>query len=105
MGFRQAESSENMPVGTIPVDAIFTPTRRINFSIEPIHVGRETSRERLYIDVWTDGTISPIDAISNGAAILIEQLTPFVDYAKVSQMKAEERLSDWRSPTKSSICR
>ncbi|MDO8568098.1 MAG: DNA-directed RNA polymerase subunit alpha [Dehalococcoidales bacterium] len=92
IGFRQAESSDNMPVGTIPVDAIFTPTRKVNFSIEPIHAGRETSRERLFLDVWTDGTVSPTDAVSQGAAILIEQLTPFVDYAKVSQMKAEERL-------------
>jgi len=92
VGFSQAESSDNMPVGTIPVDAIFTPIRKMNFSIEPIHIGQETSRERLYLDVWTDSTTSPVDAVSRGAAILIEQLTPFVDYSKISQMKAEERL-------------
>jgi len=91
-GFRVAESSDEMPVGTIPVDAIFTPTRKVNFSVEPTHIGRETSRERLYLEVWTDGTTSPIDAVSRGADILIEQLTPFLEYTKVSQMKAEERL-------------
>ena len=92
VGFRQAESSDGAPVGTIPVDAIFTPIRKVNFTIEPTHIGQETSRERLYLDVWTDGTTSPVDAVSLGAAILIEQLTPFLDYSKVSQMQAEERL-------------
>ena len=92
VGFMPAESSDNIPVGTIPVDAIFTPMRKVNFTIEPIHIGTETSRERLYLDVWTDGTTSPVDAISHSAALLIEQLAPFVDYSKVSQMKAEERL-------------
>ena len=91
-GFRPAESTDNMPVGTIPVDAIFTPIRKVNYTVEPTHIGRETSRERLYLDIWTDGTMSPIDAVSRAATILIEQLTPFVEYVKISQMKAEERL-------------
>jgi len=91
-GYQQAESGDNMPVGTIPVDAIFTPIRKINFTIEPIHIGRETSRERLFLEVWTDGTMSPEDAISQGARILTEQLSPFVEYIKVSKMKAEEEL-------------
>jgi DNA-directed RNA polymerase subunit alpha len=90
-GFRVAESTENMPVGSIPVDAIFTPIRKVNYSVEPTHLGRETNRERLQLEVWTDGTTSPVDAISQAAAILIEQLTPFVEYVKISQMKAEER--------------
>jgi len=89
-GYRQAESSDNLPIGTIPLDAIFTPTRKVNFTVEPIHIGRETSRERLSLEVWTDGTISPIDAISHSANILIEQLSPFSDYARVSQMEVGE---------------
>ena len=91
-GFRTAESSDSMPVGTIPVDAIFTPIRKVNFTVEPTHIGRETSRERLYLEVWTDGTTLPVDAVSRGAGLLIGQLTPFLEYAKISQMKAEERL-------------
>ncbi|MDI6814710.1 MAG: DNA-directed RNA polymerase subunit alpha [Dehalococcoidales bacterium] len=90
-GYRQAESSDNLPIGTIPLDAIFTPIRKVNFTIEPTHIGRETSRERLYLEVWTDGTISPVDAISRGANILIEQLSPFVDYAKISQIEVEKK--------------
>ena len=90
-GFRVAESTENMPVSTIPVDAIFTPIRKVNYNVEPTHLGRETSRERLVLDVWTDGTLSPVDAVSQAGAIMIEQLTPFVEYVKISLMKAEER--------------
>jgi DNA-directed RNA polymerase subunit alpha len=90
-GFRPAESTDSTPVGTIPVDAIFTPIRKVNFLIEPTHLGRETSRERLTLEIWTDGTMSPVDAMSRAAAILIEQFTPFVEFIKISQMKAEER--------------
>lgn len=89
-GFRQAEPSGNLPLGTIPVDAIFTPTRKVNFTVEPIHVGKESSHQQLYLEVWTDGTISPSEAISRSAAIMVEQLTPFVDYVRVSQLKEEE---------------
>jgi len=91
-GFRAAESKDNMSVGTIPVDTIFTPIRKVNFNIEPTHTGRETNRERLNLEVWTDGTMSPVDAVSHAASILIEQLNPFLEYVKISQMKAEERL-------------
>ncbi len=91
-GYREAESSDNMPVGTIPVSAIFTPMRKVNFTVESVHVGRETSQERLCLEVWTDGTISPVDAISRGADILIKQLSPFADYIAVSRVEEEEQL-------------
>jgi DNA-directed RNA polymerase subunit alpha len=90
-GFRSAEATDNTPVGTIPVDAIFTPIRKVNYTVEPTHLGRETSRERLTLDIWTDGTMAPVDAMSRAAGILIEQFTPFVEYVRISQMKAEER--------------
>jgi len=89
-GYKEAESSDNLLVGVIPVDAIFTPTRKVNFTIEPIHIGQETSHERLYLEVWTDGTISSADAISHGAEILIEQLSPFLNYTRISQIEEEE---------------
>lgn len=91
-GYRMAQSTDDMPVGTIPVDAIFSPVRKVNFSIAPTHIGQELSRERLLLEVWTDGTVAPVDAVSRAAGILIEQLSPFVEYTKLSQMKEEERL-------------
>ena len=90
MGYEPAESSDSLPAGTIPVDAIFAPVRQVNFTVEPAHAGRETNRERLYLEVWTNSTIAPVDAISSSANILIEQLMPFVDYSRVSQI-AEEK--------------
>jgi len=90
VGYQEAGSSNNLPVGTIPVDSIFTPTRKVNFNVEPTHVGQETSRERLTLDVWTDGTISPTDAIGQAANILVEQLSPFVDFPRMSQFAGEE---------------
>jgi len=92
IGYRQAESSDDLPIGTIPVDAIFTPTRKVNFTVEPIHVGQETSRERLTLEVWTDGTISPVEAISRSASILMEQLAPFSEYVRVAEIKEGEEL-------------
>jgi DNA-directed RNA polymerase subunit alpha len=92
VGYQEAESGDTLPVGVIPVDAIFTPIRKINFTVEPTHIGEETSRERLYLEVWTDGTISPVDAISHAADILIGQLSPFVDYARVSRIEVERGL-------------
>ena len=88
-GYKEAESSDNLPVGVIPVDAIFTPTSKVNFTVEPIHIGQETSRERLSMEVWTDGTISPADAISRSAEILMEQLSSFVSYTRISQIEEE----------------
>lgn len=89
VGYEQAELTDNLAIGVIPVDSIFTPVHKVNFTVEPAHTGRETSYERLYLGVWTDGTITPVDAISQSADILINQLTPFVDYSKVSQKAME----------------
>ncbi len=91
-GYKEAESSDNLPVGVIPVDAIFTPTRKVNFIVEPIHIGQETSLERLYLEVWTDGTISPADTVSRSAEILTEQLYPFVNFTRISQIEEVSRL-------------
>ncbi len=91
-GYREAEPGDNLPVGVIPVDAVFTPIRKVNFSVEPSHISREMSRERLELEVWTDGTISPVDAVSHSAEILVEQLSPFIDYAKISRLEEEKQL-------------
>ncbi|MAH39078.1 MAG: DNA-directed RNA polymerase subunit alpha [Dehalococcoidales bacterium] len=91
IGYRTAESSDDLPVGTIPVDALFAPVRKVNFTIEPLHIGRETSQERLYLEVWTDGSISPEATIIQSADVLREQLMPFVDYGRVSPIDEEKR--------------
>jgi DNA-directed RNA polymerase subunit alpha len=89
-GYREAESGDDLLIGTIPIDAIFTPIRKVNFTVEPTHVGEEIGQERLELEVWTDGTISPVDALSQGAKILSEQLAPFIDYARISRLEVEK---------------
>ena len=94
-GYRVASPSDNLPIGVIPVDAIFTPIRKVNFTVEPTHIRQEsqqTGRERLELEIWCDGTISPIEAISQGARILTEQLATFIDYARISRIEAEKQL-------------
>jgi len=90
-GYRQAEPRDDLPVGTIPVDAIFTPVRRVNFTVEPTHIGQETSREQLSLEVWTDGAMLPVDAVSRSAAILAEQLAPFVTCTEGVEAEVEEQ--------------
>ncbi|MDP2917314.1 MAG: DNA-directed RNA polymerase subunit alpha [Dehalococcoidia bacterium] len=86
-GYRQADGGTNLSVGVIPVDAVFTPIRKVNFAIEPVHLGRETSRERLNLEIWTDGTVSPVDAVSHSAEMLMQLLAPF---AGIRTRSAEE---------------
>jgi DNA-directed RNA polymerase subunit alpha len=89
-GYREAESADDLLIGTIPIDAIFTPIRKVNFTVEPTHVGEEIGQERLELEIWTDGTISPVDALSQGSKIISDQLAPFIDYARISRLEVEK---------------
>ena len=89
-GYQEAVSSDNLPIDTIPIDSVFTPIQKVNYTVEPTHIGQEFSRERLFLEIWTDGTVSPLDALSQAADILIKQLAPFAEYAEVSQLEMEK---------------
>ena len=69
----------DQPLRMIPVDSLYTPVRRVNFKVEDTRVGQITDYDKLTFEVWTDGTISPDDAVSLGAKILNEHLNLFVD--------------------------
>jgi DNA-directed RNA polymerase subunit alpha len=71
---------EDMPIGTIPIDSIFSPVKRINYNVTPARVGRETNYDRLNLEVWTDGAVTPADAVAFAAKILKEQLTIFINF-------------------------
>ena len=66
-------------IGTIPVDSIYTPVLKVNYAVENTRVGNQTDFDKLTIEVWTDKTISPRDAISLGAKILVDHFTLFTD--------------------------
>jgi DNA-directed RNA polymerase subunit alpha len=69
--------SEDMPIGTIPVDSIYTPVKRINFLVENTRVGQITDYDKLTLEIWTNGTINPDEAVSLSAKILIEHFKLF----------------------------
>lgn len=78
-GYVPAKSIDGLPVGALPIDAIFTPVRKVNFSVESIRPGQEESQERLVLEIWTDATIPPWEALSQSATILINQFSSFRD--------------------------
>jgi DNA-directed RNA polymerase subunit alpha len=79
-GYMLAKSADGLPVGALPVDAIFTPVRKVNFSVESTKPGQEGSPEKLILEIWTDATIFPWEALSQSAIILINQFSPFRDF-------------------------
>ncbi len=84
LGYRpatQAEGSSGLQVGVLPVDAIFNPVRKVNYTREPTRVGQRTDYERLVLELWTDGTISPLDALSEAADSLVEDFFLFKNLA------------------------
>lgn len=79
-GYVPAERNkeEGLPIGVIAVDSIFSPVKRVNFQVENARVGRMTDYDKLTLEIWTDGTISPRDALSTAASILRDHLDIFV---------------------------
>jgi DNA-directed RNA polymerase subunit alpha len=90
-GYRPAGHDEGLPIGMIPVDAIFTPVRKVSYDVEPLRVGQETNYDRLILEVWTDKTISPVEAVSKSAQTLIKYLSFFSDLTRISKGIAEKR--------------
>ena len=82
IGYLTAEKTrdENAPIGTIPIDAIFSPVKRVNFNVNYARVGQVTDYERLTLEVWTDGSIAPEDAIAFAAKIIQNQLKLFINF-------------------------
>jgi DNA-directed RNA polymerase subunit alpha len=76
----EKNKSEEMPIGTIPMDSVFSPVRRVNFTVTPARVGRETDFDKLNLEVWTDGSVVPADALAYGAKILKDQLGIFINF-------------------------
>ncbi|MDM5336053.1 DNA-directed RNA polymerase subunit alpha [Fictibacillus enclensis] len=89
-GYVQAEGNktEDLPIGVIPVDSIYTPISRVNYQVENTRVGQVTNYDKLTFDIWTDGSIRPEEAVSLGAKIITEHLNIFVGLTDQAQ-KAE----------------
>ena len=98
-GYVPAERSneEDAPIGTIPVDAIFSPVNRVNYTVSNARVGQRTDFDKLTLQVWTDGTVLPEDAVALAAKILKEQLQIFINFDEGDEPppQAEEPEEEW----------
>jgi DNA-directed RNA polymerase subunit alpha len=73
-GYSPSDERGRLPIGELPTDAIFNPVRRVNYEVGRARVGQDTSFDRLIIEIWTDGTIKPEEALSNSAQIMMAHL-------------------------------
>jgi DNA-directed RNA polymerase subunit alpha len=96
-GYVPAERNkeENQPVGTIPMDAIFSPTKKVNYTVTNARVGQITDYDKLNLEVWTDGSLNPEEAVAHAAKILKDQLSIFITFeeeeeAEMSYSEDEE---------------
>lgn len=78
------------PIGQIPIDSLFSPIRKVNYQVTNARVGQVTDFDRLSLEVWTDGSVSPQDAVAYAAKIIKEQLTVFVNFDETEEPVAVE---------------
>ncbi len=90
-GYVPAERNkeEGLPIGVIAVDSIFSPVKRVNFHVDNARVGRVTDYDKLTVEIWTDGSITPADALSTAAGILRDHLDIFIHPEELSEAPAE----------------
>jgi len=84
MGYRPAEHTEDMTIGVVPVDAIFSPVRRVNYQVEKTRVGQMTNYDKLTVEIETDGTKTAQEALSQAADILVREFGRFAEIGRVS---------------------
>jgi len=86
-GYVPAERNkdENQPIGTIPMDAIFSPIRKVNYMVTNARVGQITDYDKLTLEVWTDGSLNPEEAVAHAAKILKDQLSIFITFDEVEE--------------------
>ena len=88
-GYVPAEMNkdENTPISVIPTDSIFTPVRKVNFTVENTRVGQVTDYDRLVLEIWTDGSVTPSEGVSIGSKIMQEHLSLFVELTDSAEGK------------------
>ena len=90
MGYRPAEHTEEMPIGVVPVDAIFSPVRRVNYQVEKTRVGQMTNFDKLMLEIETDGTTTAQAALSQAADILVREFGRFAEIGRPAMAGADE---------------
>ena len=80
-GYSPAEERGRLPIGELPVDAIFSPIRRVNYDVQRARVGQRTNYDKLILEVWTDGSVRPEESVAQASQILIRHLVPIAGVA------------------------
>jgi DNA-directed RNA polymerase subunit alpha len=90
-GYVPAERNKvpGQPIGTIPVDSLFSPIRKVNYQVTNARVGQVTDYDKLTLEVWTDGSVAPADAVAYAAKIIKEQLSIFINFDETEEPVAE----------------
>ncbi|HYT28399.1 MAG TPA: DNA-directed RNA polymerase subunit alpha [Ktedonobacteraceae bacterium] len=99
-GYVPADSKEDQPIGVIPVDAIYTPVQKVNYTVEHTRVGQMTNFDKIVLDIWTDGTITPDEALRQSADILVRHFTQLANYRAVLIEPEKPPLSSMPIPPK-----
>ena len=86
----EKNTQKNKPIGAIPFDAIFSPIKKVNYVVTNARVGQITDYDRLTLEIWTDGSVLPEDAVAYGAKIFKEQMTPFINFEEELEPIEEE---------------
>ncbi|MFN2106147.1 MAG: DNA-directed RNA polymerase subunit alpha [Candidatus Promineifilaceae bacterium] len=89
-GYSPAEDRGRLPIGELPVDAIFSPIRRVAYEVEKTRVGQVADYDRVVMEIWTDGTIKPEEALAQSAQILILHLRPLAGVSEETFLPVEE---------------
>ena len=95
-GYVPAERNKTptMPIGTIPIDALFSPIRKVNYTVQNARVGQVTDYDKLTLEVWTNGSVSPADAVAFAAKILKEQLSIWVNFEESEETSYQAVVGD-----------
>ncbi|HET8853428.1 MAG TPA: DNA-directed RNA polymerase subunit alpha [Ktedonobacteraceae bacterium] len=99
-GYVPADSKEDQPIGVIPIDAIYTPVQKVNYTVEHTRVGQMTNFDKIILDIWTDGTITPDEALRQSADILVRHFTQLATYRATSIEVEKAPLSSIPIPQK-----
>ncbi len=94
----ETNKDENAPIGTIPIDAVFSPIKRVNYVVGNARVGQKADYDKLTLEVWTDGSVLPEDAVAYAAKILKEQMTIFINFDEGLEPKPEKKSDEEDKP-------
>ena len=99
-GYALSESNkdEEAPIGTMPIDAVFSPVTRVNYVVGNARVGQRTDYDKLTLEVWTDGSVTPEDAVAYAAKIVKDQMSIFITFDEEAEPEATQKFKDEETP-------